>query len=242
MILYNIIKSLLLHSICMKSRQKKPAMKPVPANAVFGQEWDKEDFLQTVKQWQPFVRKPLTLLAFGGTALCLLGKKRATKDIDLCVKDEAQYKVFTNAIIAAGFKKVSDFAWQKRKGPKLDIARGSNFWGLALPKDTFGNAEQFGQFGRIELKAMRPVDIAITKLHRANKRDYEDIGTIANDINHMELIPRYFQVMQGSLYTAKEYGKFLLDLYVEWCPKWGIDGNAYIQEVKKWLEKQEQMQ
>ena len=53
---------------------------------------NKKTLLEKLGEWNSFLRRKISLIACGGTALTLLDVKASTKDVDFIVPEEADYR------------------------------------------------------------------------------------------------------------------------------------------------------
>ena len=53
---------------------------------------DKKELMNTIRGWDTFLKRKVRLIACGGTALTLLDIKASTKDIDLMIPDQNEYR------------------------------------------------------------------------------------------------------------------------------------------------------
>ncbi|MHB2035758.1 MAG: DUF6036 family nucleotidyltransferase [Nitrososphaerales archaeon] len=104
----------------------------------------------------------LVLVAAGGTAMTLLGLKPSTIDVDFTAPASDLHE-FRNALrsIPHGFKRDS---WED----------GAIFSQI-LPADYLNRSVPIEKIGKIELRALHPIDIVVTKIGRLDERDKQDI-------------------------------------------------------------------
>ena len=74
-----------------------------------------------------FLPGKVRIVACGGTALTLLGFKDSTKDVDLMVPDEREYRTFTTILRELGYKRIGGNNWQSESDSLfiLDIFQGN---------------------------------------------------------------------------------------------------------------------
>lgn len=138
-----------------------------------------------VNQIDQKLSERIIVIAVGGTAMCLMGLKESTKDVDFCIATEEQY----NFVREINKKIVSPF--------KIDLFYSGYIFTLQLPQDYIFRSRSHPQtFKNITLKILSPIDIIITKTARLNQRDIEDIETIIKHkkINKTQLIERFHQI------------------------------------------------
>jgi len=111
------------------------------------------------------LNKSITLVAVGGTALTLLKAKASTLDVDFTIPGKEDFALFKKTLnsIPHGFK--------------VDCYSGDLIFSEALPDDYLKKSIPIKKLKNIDLRALHPVDIVVTKLARLNERDKQDIGT-----------------------------------------------------------------
>lgn len=110
------------------------------------------------------LERRITLVAVGGTALTLLRAKPSTIDADLMLPTE-DYDEFQKAlrIVPHGFT--------------VHCFQGGMIFSQILPDDYLKKCTNIRKLKRIDLKALSPVDIVVTKIGRLDARDEQDIET-----------------------------------------------------------------
>ena len=105
----------------------------------------------------------IALVAVGGTAMTLVGAKPSTIDIDFTTPSE-NYDEFERAkkIVQSGFR--------------VDVFRDGAVFVTVLPNDYLEKSKPIAtNLKNIDLRALDPVDIIITKIARLDERDEQDI-------------------------------------------------------------------
>jgi hypothetical protein len=74
---------------------------------------NKETLLEKLGEWNTFLRRKISLIACGGTALTLLDVKASTKDVDFIVPEETDYKYLTKDLKDLGYKQTTGSGWAK---------------------------------------------------------------------------------------------------------------------------------
>ena len=138
----------------------------------------KDELLAWLTSLDKKLTKSITLVAVGGTAMTLLGLKSSTIDVDFCLSKEDK-KIF---------EKILD------KKFRTDIFIDGYIFSEQLPPDYSKKAKDIREFSHIQLKALHPADIIITKAARLNARDEEDISALARLVDKNELLSRFEQV------------------------------------------------
>ena len=142
------------------------------------------------------LRKKITLIAAGGTAMTLLDLKASTIDIDFTISsnDRQEYDRVIN-MLQSGFK--------------IDIWNDGWIFCTALPDDYLDISKDIKQFNNLSLKALNPIDIIVTKIARLNDRNIEDIASCINTENISGL--RIINRAKNITYVGKdEYYKYNL--------------------------------
>src|SRR3989338_2821218 len=105
----------------------------------------------------------IVVVAVGGTAMTLVKAKPSTIDVDFTIPREF-YDEFTKAkkIVNPGFK--------------VDLFHDGAVFITMLPEDYLKKSKQIRtKLKNIQLRALDPVDIIITKIVRLDERDKQDI-------------------------------------------------------------------
>jgi hypothetical protein len=147
---------------------------------------DRNELVKWLRSIDKKLRRKITLIAVGGTAMTLLGLKSSTRDIDICLKSDEKND----------FEKVLD------KKFKVDIFTDGYIFSEQLPADYAEKSKEIVKMKNIALKALNPVDIIITKAARFNARDEEDIEALSKYVDKEELVKRFNEVLKS--YSGKE--------------------------------------
>ena len=107
--------------------------------------------------------KRITVVAVGGTALTLLKVKTSTIDIDFSFPNR-DFDEFNKAL-----------ALLPKLGYRIDCFSDGEIFGITLPDDYPRKSVPIKKFKRIELRALHPIDIVVTKIGRLDQRDKQDI-------------------------------------------------------------------
>lgn len=154
---------------------------------------DKQDLLAYLHQIGNELKKKVTLVAAGGTAMTLYDLKEATKDVDFCAQTREDW-----ASVHSAAKKV-------KSGFRLDLFREGHIYILQLPDDYMTKSRPLkAQFKNLVVKLLSPIDIILTKTSRLNERDIEDIRALVSKkrVDKRKLIERYELVK--STYAGNE--------------------------------------
>jgi hypothetical protein len=109
------------------------------------------------------LRRKITIVAIGGTALTLLDVKESTIDIDLSFPDN-DLEEFEKAL-----------KMLPKPGFRIHYFSDGDIFGVTVPDDYLKKSPSVKKFKRIELRALSPIDVVVTKIARLNPRDKQDI-------------------------------------------------------------------
>jgi len=117
------------------------------------------DFLDEIDK---DLKKKITLVAVGGTAMTLLDVKPSTVDVDFTgLGEDIEEFERTLKNVPHGFK--------------VDCWKDGMVFSQILPEDYLKKSVAIQRMRNIALKALYPVDIVVTKIGRLDQRDLEDI-------------------------------------------------------------------
>jgi hypothetical protein len=118
------------------------------------------DFLDEVGKT---LDRKIVLVAAGGTALTLYRAKASTIDVDFTGL-ATDVELFQKAVKAT------------QPGFKVDVWPNGQVFSQFLPDDYLRKSKHIRSLKNIELRALAPVDIVVTKAGRLDKRDMDDIA------------------------------------------------------------------
>lgn len=124
---------------------------------------DNSKLLDFLSEIDKELTRKITVVAVGGTVMTLLKAKASTRDVDFTIPSEF-YDDFQNAlkIVTHGFEVQ---CWHD----------GAVFITM-LPEDYLKKSSIIKtKMKNLELRALHPIDIVVTKISRLNDRDIEDI-------------------------------------------------------------------
>ena len=188
---------------------------------------------EIIIEFDRYLTRKTRIIAVGGTALTLLGKKASTRDIDLCFTEERGALSFIQSAKKMGYRSETPNKLIG-KGVIIDIFSNGYIFCVQLPEDYSEKAVKIRDFHRIELYALAPMDLLITKAARFNDRDKEDITTIIRSykIDEKQLVERWIRTMENSMVRdAKEHLRVLLLIFEEFG---GKDEEAS-KKAEEWL-------
>ena len=188
---------------------------------------------EIIIEFDRYLTRKTRVIAVGGTALTLLGKKASTRDIDLCFTEERVALSFIQAAKKMGYR--SEMS-NKLMGKSviIDVYSNGYIFCVQLPEDYSEKAVKIRDFHKIELYALAPIDLLITKAARFNERDKEDIMTIIRSykIDEKELVERWISTMENSMVRdAKDHLRALLMIFEES----GIKDDEARKTAEEWL-------
>jgi hypothetical protein len=163
--------------------------------------------LEHLGTWNGFLKRPVRLIACGGTAMTLLGVKHSTKDIDLLVPELKEYDYLIKTLEQLGYKSVTGSGWARDNTFVFDIFRGKRIHTTELlesPLDK-GNHILIKEFSYISLGVLNYYDIIISKLFRGSSVDVDDcwalIKAMGKEIDLNRLKKRF---RETALYDTSE--------------------------------------
>ncbi len=193
-----------------------------------------KELFELIKSISKYVEREVKFYALGGTALTILNLKKSTKDVDINIETENDYRYICKIFDELGFER-NGIRWITQEGLAFDMFHSSNIMGTGLRPDCISKSKFIDSFGNIKLYTLSLDDIIISKLARGDSRDFDDIKVILehSEIDLKNLVQRYKETMETSI--VANYKQKLLDLIeiklMEW--KFKID-DKMISEVKKW--------
>ncbi len=117
------------------------------------------EFLELIARELP---RRIVLVAAGGTAMTLLGVKPSTRDIDITGPGQ-DIETFRLALDRVPH------------GMKVDLWADGQVFAQYLPPDYLTRSKKVRQLESVELRALHPIDIIVTKIGRLDTRDEQDI-------------------------------------------------------------------
>ena len=145
----------------------------------------------------------ITLVAVGGTALTLLKAKTSTIDVDFTIPDE-DYALFKETLSAIPH------------GFKVDCWKDGMVFSQILPEDYLKRSIPIRKMKNIQLRALNPLDIVVTKIGRLDSRDKQDIETtirkfnlrknqVAKRAQQVEYVGREWNYKMNLMYVLKHF-------------------------------------
>ncbi len=166
---------------------------------------DRSELLAFLGEVDKELDRDITLVAVGGTALTILGVKPSTVDIDFTLPSE-DYDEFKRALK------------NTPHGYRVDYWKDGFVFSQVLPEDYLKKSRAIRKMKHIQLKALHPVDIVITKIGRLDQRDKVDIQScikkfgltkaqIARRAEKVEYVGRHENYSINLKYVLKNFFK-----------------------------------
>src|SRR3989338_5703812 len=118
---------------------------------------NKKTLFEFLEELDKEAKKPMTIVAVGGTAMTLVNAKPSTLDVD-----------FT---IAQGYDEFSRLLKEIPHGFKVDYYQDGVVFTQILPDDYLKKSKKIKKMRNITLMTLDPLDIIVTKIGRLNERD-----------------------------------------------------------------------
>jgi len=136
------------------------------------------------------LRRRISAYLIGGCAMMFIGRKVATKDIDVVFKSAHDAKDFMTAAKKAGFGYVlrptgeydalgTSAIIEDSRGMRFDIFDRRVCRSLELSEDMKSRAQLYGGFGNLEVYLMSPEDIFLFKGITERETDLDDMRMLA---------------------------------------------------------------
>jgi len=170
---------------------------------------DKNRLLDTLGEWNRFLKRKVHLIACGGTAMTLIGVKPSTKDVDFVAPMVREHDYLTKQLKALGYKQTTGSGW-KRDGEdfRFDIFRGNRIHTtelLASPLEE-GKHSILMEFSHLYIGILNDYDLISSKLMRGTRVDFEDCLSLAEarreEIDIERLIHHFHEMVS---YDVAEY-------------------------------------
>lgn len=175
---------------------------------------DKDTLLDILAIWNGYLKRKVHIIACGGTALTLLNLKASTKDVDLIIPKENEYKYLVKLIKDLGYRNVTGTGWAKDKGFIFDLFVGKTLFSTELLESPLkeGNNFLFRELSFIYLGILNYYDLIISKLFRNTPVDLDDCLALLRskdkDINIEKLKERFFETSSYDISDEKNKKNF----------------------------------
>lgn len=168
----------------------------------------KQDLWDILELWDPFLPRPVRVVACGGTALTLQELKESTKDVDFLVPDLDEYKALLSTIQKLNYRQVTGSGWAKDDGFIFDLFKGKVVFTTELldsPLDE-GMHIPIKAFKKLSVSALNDHDLIISKMFRGSGVDIDDCKRLIRgrkEFDLEKLKERYKETAQYDLQPEK---------------------------------------
>ena len=175
---------------------------------------DRAELLDTLSQWDRYLKRKVHCIACGGTALTLINVKESTKDIDLIIPKSEDYKYLINILIDLGYSQITGSGWQREKGLIFDLFVGKTVFTTELLESPLesGNHFLYKEYSSLYLGILNYYDLIITKLFRYTSVDVEDclflLHKRQNEIDIEKLKARFIETSSYDISDEKNLVNF----------------------------------
>jgi hypothetical protein len=137
---------------------------------------NKNDLYGLLGTWNSFLRKRIHLIACGGTALTLLDIKDSTKDVDLIIPIESEFRYLVGILQDLGYERVTAAGWSRGDMYIFDLFCGKTIHTTELLESPLqeGNHIPAREYSRIYVGILNHYDLLISKLIRGTSVDFQD--------------------------------------------------------------------
>ena len=147
------------------------------------------------------LERKISIYLLGGCAMTFIGRKAATKDVDLVLTSTEDVKALSYAAEQAGFHYVQELpeeydalgAWvimENEAGMRLDVFDRQVSHGLIIDEDMRKRAGLYGSFGNLDVYLMSNEDIFLFKGITERESDLEDLRMLAETGLNWETIEK----------------------------------------------------
>ncbi len=192
---------------------------------------DKNTLLDQISAWNSVVPGKIRLIACGGTAMTLIGAKESTKDIDLMIPEENEYKKLISTLEKIGYKNVTGNGWSKDNEVVFDIYCGNKIHTTELVHSPLepGRSLMLKKYSKISIGILNYYDLIISKLFRGTSIDYDDCESLAekkkDEIDFNRLEKEFIEVAKGDISEEKVLKHF--DKFKKTLKQRGITNNGF---------------
>lgn len=181
---------------------------------------NKQALMDRLSVWDGYLRRKVSLIACGGTAMTLLNVKESTKDIDLLVPVESEYDYLIKTLEQVGYKSASGAGLSRGDAFIFEFFKGKKIHTTELlesPLD-IDNHIIIKEFKFIYLGALNNYDLIISKIFRGTGVDVDDCLALfkakKNDIDMKILEKRFHQTALFDVSEEKVNKNFLYFLNI----------------------------
>lgn len=138
---------------------------------------NKKTLLEKLGEWNSFLRRRISLIACGGTALTLLDVKASTKDVDFMVPEEADYRYLIKTLKNLGYRQITGSGWARTGDVYIfDLFAGNRIHTTELFESPLKSKNHIllKEFSRLYIGILNYYDLISSKLFRGTGVDFED--------------------------------------------------------------------
>lgn len=175
---------------------------------------DKETLLRTLSLWNGYLKRKVHLIACGGTALTLIDLKESTKDVDLIIPSDKEYKYLVKKLNDLGYERKTGTGLTKDQGFIFDLFVGQSIFTTTLLESTLeqGNNMPLKEFSHIYLGILNYYDLIISKIFRATLIDIDDFLNLFRakhkEIDYEKLKSRFYETSSYDISDDKHKRNF----------------------------------
>ncbi len=155
---------------------------------------DKTALLEFLEVLNGDLTRKITLVAAGGTAMTLLDLKPSTIDIDFTMP-------------SADRVELEQVLKNNPPGYRVDRWSDGFIYCQKLPRDYLEKSIRIKELSHINLRALQPLDIVVTKIGRLSARDLQDIESCIKkcNISMTEIQQRAKSVLESYTGVEEDY-------------------------------------
>lgn len=176
--------------------------------------FDKYTLLKTLSLWDGYLKRKVHLIACGGTALTLMKLKESTKDVDIIMPLEKEYRYLVQKLKDLGYKLKTATGWTKGQGFIFDLFVGKTIFTTTLLESPLekGNNMLLKEFSHIYLGVLNYYDLIISKIFRSKSVDIEDCLVLFRakhkEIDYEKLKNRFYETSSYDISDDKNKKNF----------------------------------
>jgi len=146
--------------------------------------------------------------------LTLMELKESTKDVDLIIPSDKEYKYLVRKLKDLGYERKTGTGWTKDQGFIFDLFVGKSIFTTTLLESTLeqGNNMPLKEFSHIYLGILNYYDLIISKIFRATLIDIDDCLTLFRakhkEIDYEKLKSRFYETSSYDISDDKHKRNF----------------------------------
>jgi hypothetical protein len=194
--------------------------------AMFGE----ADLTEALEKAGSAMKRKTSAYLIGGCAMTFMGRKVATKDIDIVFRSTADTKDFQSAMEKAGFAPIGNLTGEynnlgtfaileDKKKMRFDIFDKQVCRALKISDGMVSRARHYKDFGNLSVNLMSPEDIFLFKGITEREGDLDDMRILAEMRLEWKAIEKECLSQEKSGHWAYMLGTKLMELKA----KFGID-------------------